>query len=243
MKNSEIAPLITDIKKLSIGYYLKTSSFERLAIKNGFGLIWQQFYTYIVDNRTSFVVDFDHKAWDCHDAFILLIEKLHDTDKKSLHKILFHTLMGFMDWNYDELDFHDIFEDLELIDFPQNWLKELSQKHMDRTRMILDNKKIEKIGCRFDDEITTKGSEILMQKKAEWIRLVEEFELSEVIKQILEYSKGENKVSLRNELINQSSRLNRIQRKAREGIIDIDIENLELNKINKAIIEIIDLIE
>lgn len=243
MQNSRTTPLITDIENLSIGYYLETSSFERLIIKHGFGSIWQQFYEYTRDNRRGIILGHNHKPGDCKDALILLIERLYETEKELLNKILFHIFKGFIDWNYNDLELNEIFEDLNLIDFPEEWLKDLKDTYLEKNRIILDNKKFDKIEEAIDEHIKINDSEILKAKKSEWIRLIEVSELNEAIKQILEYSKLQTKLSLRNEMINQSSRLHRIQKKFREGIIDIDTENLELNKINKAVIEIIDNIE
>jgi hypothetical protein len=122
---------------------------------------------------------------------------------------------------YNEIELNDIFEDLELIDFPEEWLKGLNDKYIDKNRIILDNKKLEAQEVSFKEEIKIKESEILTAKKSEWFRLIETSELNEAIKQILEYSKSQKELPLINELINQSSRLHRIQKNFREGIIDI----------------------
>lgn len=240
MQNSKIVPLTTDIRKLSIGYYLETSEFERLTVVNGFGSIWQQFYDYIKENRRGIIIGHNHKPGDCKNALILLIERLSETEKELLNKILFHTFKGFIEWNRNEVNLNEIFEDLELISFPKAWLDDLRDRFLEKNRIILDYKKLEQVHNKFDTKVKIKKSEILTVEKYEWIRLVEKAELEEVIKRISEYSKTQKNKSLRNEIINQSSRLYRIQKKAREGIIDIDTENREMNKINKAVLEIID---
>lgn len=244
MQNSRIIPLVTDVEKTSIGYYLETSSFERLIVKQGFGSIWQQFYQYIKDKRRVVAIGHNHKPGDCKDAFIFLIERLYETEKELLNKILYHTFKGFIEWNNNEMDLNDILEDLKLIDFPEDWNNDLKQKYLDKTQAILDhNKSLEQIEDESGEEMRIQESELLKVKKSEWIRLIEISELSEVVKQMLEYSKSQENIALRNELINQSSRLHRVQKQFREGIIDIDTENLEINKINKAVLEIIDKIE
>lgn len=242
MRNSKITPLITDIEKLSIGYYMETSTFERLTVKHGFGSIWQQFYEYTRDNRKGIILGHNHKPGDCKKALILLIERLYETERELLNKILFYTISGFIDCNYNELELNDVFEDLEIIKFPEEWLKELNDKYIQKIKIILDNKKLDQVEELINEEKLIKVSEILAAKKSEWIRLIETSELNEAIEQILEYSKSQ-KLPLRNELINLSSRLHRIQKKFREGVVDIDTENLELNKINKSILEIIDKLE
>ena len=242
--DAKIVPLITDIEKIPIGNYLETSKFERLAARNGFGPIWQQFYKHAVDNRSVFMLDYDHKSGDCETALIHLIETSYQNNRDVLHKILYHILKGFIDWNYNEIELNEIFDDLEIIDFPSNLLDELKQRYLDKTRIILDHKKLTEVNDPINDEQKIKKSEVLDAKATEWIRLVSTSELDEVINQMLEYCSYENVNSLLfNELINLSSRLHRIQKKVREGTIDIDTENMEINKINVATIEMIDKIK
>ena len=243
MKNSEIVPLITDIKKLPIGYYLESSDYERLAVKQGFGKIWQQFYKYFEDKRKGRFSDYNSKPGDCKNALILIIERLYETEKDLLNKILYSTFLGYTDWNFNEIDLSEILEDLKLINFPKNWLKNIEDNYLAKNRMALDNKKIDSIGSKLDKEVLIKESEILKANKSEWIRLMSKAKTKEVITQLIDYTINSDLVSIKNELINQSSRFHRIQDKVREGIIDIDTENLEMNKINKAILGLIEKIK
>lgn len=240
MSESKLKPLITDIENISIGYYLETSSFERLSIKNGFDSIWQQFYEYEKENRLGIILGHNHKPGDCKNALILIIKRLFINEKELLNKILYHTFKGFIDWNFNEIDLYNIFEDLQILDFPEDCLKELRQKYIVKNEVILNNKKIAKLEEDLSEDMKIQKSEIISAKKSEWLRLVQTSELEEVIKQLSEYCENNSTKTNRDEVINLSARFYRIQSKVREQIINIDIENRELNKINKAIIEIID---
>jgi len=239
MSESKVRPLITDIKSISIGYYLETSSFERLSIKNGFDSIWQQFYEYEKENRLGIILGHNHKPGDCKNALILIIKRLYVNEKELLHKILYHTFKGFLDWNFNEVNLENIFKDLQLLDFPENWLNELKRKYIAKNEIILKNRKHVELKENLLEGMEIQKGEILAAKKSEWLRLVEISELEETIKQLLEYCKNHPTGTIKDEVTNLSSRFHRIQRRVRKDIIDFDTENRELNKINNIIIQII----
>ena len=64
----KLKPLIADIKKLNIGEYLKSTDFERYAIKNNFESAWDEAYKKAKNSRSFISVDFDHKSYDCENA-------------------------------------------------------------------------------------------------------------------------------------------------------------------------------
>ncbi|MEZ4776003.1 MAG: hypothetical protein R3D00_22690 [Bacteroidia bacterium] len=244
MNKTAITPLITDIKKLPIGPYLATSGFERLIVKNGMGPMWNLFYDTVKKDHRVFILGYDFKPGVCKNTLILIINELFDSDKEILNKILFHVFHGYIEWNYNEIDLSDLFEDLVLIDFPDKWLKELKIKYLNKNQIILKN--IELNGedeGRVNEDLKLTETEIFAANKSVWRKLIEKAKLKDAMKEIIEYAESVKDVKLRDELILQSAMLTHIENKSREGTIDLETESMELRKINKAILEVINNLE
>ncbi|MEZ5040301.1 MAG: hypothetical protein R2828_10425 [Saprospiraceae bacterium] len=234
--------MISDIDNLEIGNFLASSEYERIAIRQGFGDAWQKASRMAQSNRMVFMVGHDHKPGDSKDAFILLMDSFYRTDQDLFDKFVYSSLKGFVNWNYNEIELDNIFEDLKLLEFPGDWLTDLYSIYLEKVRLILNNKKLDaQLNPEdVDEEFLIKENELLKAQKRSWIQQLSKAEIEKVIDQILEYATKTDDSALLEKIINQSSRFHRIKNKVRDGTINFDTETLEVNKVNKALIALIE---
>ena len=81
--------------------------------------------------------------------------------------------------------------------------------------------------------------ESIEKKKIEWIEKISIAETEDVITDMRNFTLKTGNDDLIEEIVNQSQRWHRLQKKIRNNVLDSDKENIESNKINKALIQII----
>lgn len=80
---------------------------------------------------------------------------------------------------------------------------------------------------------------VIEKKRIEWIENISIAKTEDVISDMRSFALKTGNDDLIEEIVNQSQRWHRLQKKIRDNVLDTDKENIESNKINKAIIQII----
>ncbi len=237
--DSKIKPLISDLKKTNIDYYLASSNFERLTVRHGFDSLWDNAFREAERNRSVVWLGEDHKAWDSEEALILLLDRSFRAKRETFDQIVFIIFSGYIDWVENSIEMDDIFSDLEILDFPNDWFNEMKEKYEAKREKIRvrEAKKLkaeEKINERKIDFLA-----ILETKRVEWIDKISMAKTEEAITDLKNFALETKNDDLIEEIVNQSQRWFRLQRKIRDNVLDSDKEQIESNKVNKALLEII----
>lgn len=238
--NSRLRPLISDIDKSGIGYYLVTSNYERIMVFNGFEEVWQEGIKVVDKERRVISLLHDERPYDAEKAFKFIINLFFDHNIGLFYRYLHVTLKGYIEWGDNERDLDDIFKDLMILDFPDNSLTELLELRRKKNTAIKAKKNSEEL-LEADDIIEKR--KVLSEKKLGWSKLIRKAKIEDLIDEICIYSDDSGKPSLREDITNISARYYRVKDKAIAGIIGLDAENLEMNKINKALTDLISKID
>jgi len=71
LPNTKIEPLVNDLKKLNIGYYLISNYFKKYCVKAGIDELWGEVFSEAENNRNYYSVGFNHEP---HDIIIVRIK-------------------------------------------------------------------------------------------------------------------------------------------------------------------------
>lgn len=230
-----LRPLFLDLAKTNINSFLATSFFGRYAIKLGIQDIWdkelkeaEQAQSYITHNSQ---IELSLKA------LFNLLKKCYRIKIQLFYEIVHSILFGYIQWLDEKTDLNDIFKDLEIIEFPENWLFELKQMHLKQS-IIIDARIISKTKRLHNNPLPYKEE---ARKKAEkWVNDLANAKEEELIVELLSFAHKHVLKETTEEIVMQSNRWKRLQKKIRNGTIDLPSEDLESNRINKALLEIIE---
>lgn len=237
--DSKIKPLISDLKETNIDSYLASSNFERLTVRHGFDSLWDYAFREAERNRRVVWLGKDHKKWDSEGALILLLDRAFKENKETFEQLVHVIFSGYINWIENEVDLEDIFSDLEILSFPEDWLNEMIDKHRSKSKeiRIREAKKLKEQDEESQNKIDFLA--ILETKRIEWIDKISMAKTEEAISDLKNFALEIKNDDLIGEIVNQSQRWFGLQRKVRENILDSDKEQIECNKINKALLEII----
>lgn len=241
--DSKLKPLISDLKKTNIDSYLATSIFERLTVKLGFSELWDDVLREAESNRRVFVLGMDHKRGDSERALFTLLDWSFRGERELFDKLVYSILQGYILWVENNTKLEDVFVDLEILHFSKEWLENLRELYSQRIKDIEQKEKLKLEKQELEKVDRIESSAIIKAKKVEWIDKLSRAELEFVLEELKNYAIENSLTHLIKEIVNQSQRWFRLQRKVRDGVIDLDDEQKEANKINKAVLEIISSIE
>lgn len=234
--SADLRPFVSDFMDLPIGEFLTSSTFERNVIKWGFGDIWQVALEK-VENSGILVLGFDMSSSNSKKAFLKIVDTLYSTSREDvLHKFVYNTLITFIEWNQNPFELREVIEDLKLLSFPNEMVDELDRSFQQHIK-ITESRKEKSIQRVDSKQFKISDSEILSIKKNEWINLLSKAKIEQVIEAIISYLKETN--TDQSDIINLSSRYYRLQKKVNDRIINSDEEDVEMNRINKSIVTLI----
>jgi hypothetical protein len=237
--DTQLKPLITDLKELSLGRYLASSLFERVTVKHGFDNIWDNAYEEAKKKYRVMMIGYDMKHLRSEEALYLLIDRSFRADRKFFDNLLNLIIKYYIEWIENEIDLENLFEDLELLKVPTNIIHELRAKYKGKMKIIKEREKVKIIEQEKDPSPKFEYQVIIETKRIEWIDKISMAKIEEVIDDLKSFAMENNDEDLIMEVVNQSQRWYRLQRKVRDNIITLENEQLESNQINKAILSII----
>ncbi len=227
--NPKIKPLYRDLIDLGIGNYLTTIEFDRHCIRNNLQTLWQKALGAWDSENRSFA-SWDTTIYDRENTLRILFNWISKTHHSDINTVVFIIIDGFIDWNNQRFSFDQISEDLELINFPKESIEKLRLK-------------IEKLeeSKKYKNKIINEPekNEFLETNKTEMIDNISKAEIQSVIDELIAYSKKNNLIEIMKEVVNLSSRWNRVKKSFNKGIIEDRDKNLEINKINNELLEIV----
>lgn len=244
--NPKIKTLVTDLKSLSIGKYLKTTEFERNCINIGIENLWHQAYERAKNDRNWFSMNTDHQKYDCEEAMSFILNHLYQRDKVTLSNFLLNMLTGFIEWSNKLVDFKSVFEDLVLIDFQKEKLVDLKgvlekkQVEWDKNEKQVKEKEVKKIK---ETSLNNYPPENLKMNKKKWIKLIAESKLEEVIDEVFEFSEEIEDYHILKDVVIQSSRMSELKMQFNQNVLSDENYRIEKNKIISALIDMINKIK
>lgn len=237
MENIEtkIKPLYRDLKEIRIGEYLKSVDFDRYTISVGLDKIWNSALK--EQNRGNNVVwlGLDTTSYEKEEALGILLNSVIKSSQSDFNYIISKVLTGFIQWNTTKIDLENIFTDLELSDLPLSLIAELREIHEIRSETIssqIETKK-EKVNDKADKK------DLIESKRNDWINLVSKGKIDNALENIKKYTIDTNDLALIKPIVNLSSRWNRVNDDFRSGIIKNEEKELEINKINDSLLDLI----
>lgn len=236
--NSKIKPFISDLRRTNIGDYLASSEFERLAIVKRIDVLWDKVFREAQRNKVCISTD-DKKSSDALEALILLLNSGFRANPYELNEIICIIFSGYIDWMNRPVKMDDIFADLEILDFPSDWLREMRKKYEIKITALNAQQKQQLKVQEKKKQLQIDFLTILSNKRDNWINKIATAKTEEAINDMRDFALKTNHDDLIEEMVNQSQRWFRLQRKIRDGIIGADKEQMECSKINKALLQII----
>lgn len=241
--NSKIKPLISDLEKTNIGSYLASSGFERLTVTEGFDTMWDAFYRVAEKKRRGIFLVKDIKRLNSEYTLVLLLNGAFQQDQEIFYAYVYIIFSGYIDWVKNLVEMEDIFSDLEILDFPIKSLIEMKENYNTKVNEI-KSQEVKRIKVKEkEEENKIDFLAIIKTKKDEWIDKISIAKTEETITELKDFALETKNNDLIGEIINQSQRWHRLQRKIRDNVLDLDKEQIECNKINKALLEIISTLE
>jgi hypothetical protein len=128
---TKIEPLINDLKKLGIGYYLTSDEYKRYLIKVGIDVEWKNHYKSVKKNRGYYSLGMDHDYHDSIGTMIKFLNYYYEYQKESLYNYLYDLIVELKKWSDKEFegsDLNNLILDLEIIEFPNELLSEIKHQ-------------------------------------------------------------------------------------------------------------------
>ena len=128
---TKIEPLINDLKKMGIGYYLTSDEYKRYLIRVGIDVEWKNHYKSVRKKRGYFSSGMDHDYYDSIGTMIKFLNYYHEYQKDSLYYYLFDLIVDLKKWSdkeFEESDLNNLILDLEIIEFPNELLSKIKQQ-------------------------------------------------------------------------------------------------------------------
>ena len=122
-----LEPLVSDLKNLRIGDFLKSNAYKRHLIKIGFEVSWRNAYNKVKANRRFLAVGFDHNYGDSIDTMVFVLNKLYTESRDSFYIYFYGLLSIYTEWSKEDLKIANIIEDLELLNPPQEVIAKIEQ--------------------------------------------------------------------------------------------------------------------
>ena len=166
--NPQIEPFVNCIKKLNIGDYIISDDFKRYCIKNRIEQVWDTAYQKVQEDRRYFSPDIDHAYLDSIAATVVLLNALWQERKEHFYAFSADLLTDFSEWSGQVIDMTEISKDLELLNFPDEYKKnllQLSNKGVPKTEFpkdILDSNLLYDYLIKMDDSINSKDYKLTL---------------------------------------------------------------------------------
>ena len=116
----KIEPLISDLKSLKMGDFLKSIDYKRYLVQVGLEESWRNAFNYVKQNRGYFAVDLDHDYFDSLDAMVVILNHLFTNDRENFFLFICDLLLTYTEWSKQDLNTKNIITDLQLLTPPQN---------------------------------------------------------------------------------------------------------------------------
>ncbi|MCA0238727.1 MAG: hypothetical protein LCH81_20305 [Bacteroidetes bacterium] len=243
MKDIEpkIKPLYRDLKELNIGIYLASTDFDRYAIISGIEDIWiKAIEAYDRESSVIFITTTDMTPWDREEALRILMNWTIRSSQPDFNSILFTILSGFIEWNNKLISLEKIYEDLKLAGFPHSKIEALSKVHSNRQDIIKNiNLSFEKIEVSSKVQDDSKSKKFIESKKTAWIEQIAKGDVEATLDDIKNYAQEKKDNNIIKLIINLSSRWYRNKQSYNKGLIKNEEKEMEINKVNEALVDLI----
>lgn len=139
--NTQINPLIEDLKKLNLIDFLKSSSFERVLVKHKADTLWQQLSLNAEVETYMFRITDKKDEASIEYTFRKLINTLFTKYEDSFYEFLTNTLTNIKKYKGEPIDLSEIIEDIELLSPSKETLealKQLGQDYNEPTKVSME---------------------------------------------------------------------------------------------------------
>lgn len=123
--NTQIEPLIKDLKGLGLRDYLKSSTYKRFLVKNSLDAFWKQCYDHSQSENNVFAFGMDMEGWYCEDAFTVMLDQYFGQAKNIFFPLVLEILQSFKQFKKTPIDLSEIIADIEILSPPQEILDRL----------------------------------------------------------------------------------------------------------------------
>ncbi len=235
----KIKPLYRDLRGLNIGIYLASVDFDRHCLKHGLETLWQMAIKANADEkRRMFLVQPYGPYNDKENALRILLNLTFKSALNDFFSIVEIILSGFIISLNKIQNFDNIFEDLNLINFPSEKVDELQKIHFEYQAKI-GAIEFSKHQIKEKDEEFPQPKIFLESKKTAWIEMIAKADIQSVLEDMINYATVNKEITLMKQIVNLSSRWYSISQSDHNGTVSIDDKSREINKINNSLIDLI----
>ncbi len=227
-----LKPLIQELKATRIKYYLASTEFDRLCNEKKIEEVWDSFIKEAEESSKSFILGFDHKAFDSENALISLLHHAFlKEDRKFFDWVICFVLIGFLKWSKEEVGLSNIFRDLKHLNVNEGYRVELKQGY-DIHKAI--HQKAEEIEIKKKPIIIKEKLLSFENKRKIWKKAIAKAEIENVVNEIIESG-----IDNEDDFIALSGRWNSLQNKYHKGVMKEEDVTIENNKIIHALLSLI----
>lgn len=134
--NTKIQPLIEDVGRIIPGKFLVTTEYKRWLVEKDLDEVWAQCVHYIKENRSYFIMGYDHDANDAKEALGYLLNLIFEKQKGKLPAFLLSLLQFYAEEKSEYVEISDIKKDLLAAGYSQEDVtaldKILTPKHIEK---------------------------------------------------------------------------------------------------------------
>ncbi|MEM9921954.1 MAG: hypothetical protein AAF990_27865 [Bacteroidota bacterium] len=262
---SALRLFLRSLKMQNVKDFLVTDTFNRFLIKKGFDATWNLYFL-DAQRRGPYGMTEDQKTRAIlgESALSNLLTDLYNSTnnktkalltKPNLRKLpiyvefkdfLFDLLTVFIHWKIDFSTFHNVFEDLALCNFPKPLLEELKEQVQLKQLIPTSTQATPPSKPTQAPQPTNKAHpkpparpKKIVVDQAKLIELVSQHKLDEVIKTLLDLAKRSGNTTHLKTAVNLSARWRRIKEKEQRNLISTREADIEINKINEGMIDLI----
>lgn len=140
--NTQINPLIEDLKNLNLIDFLKSSSFERILVKHKADKLWEQIgKNAVIENQVNSFFKHTKDETDIECAFRRLIDTLFTNSQNLFYEFLIDMITRIKKYKKESIDLSEIIEDIEVLSPPEDTLealKQLGQDYKEPTKVPME---------------------------------------------------------------------------------------------------------
>lgn len=184
----------------------------------------------------------DHQKYDTEEAMSLILNLFFQQEKESFNIFLSKMLEGFVKWSKVSINMKSVFEDLALVNFPDEKitaLKEILEQKQIEWKESEKSEKQSKVEKAKVPAIKNYPPEKLKANKKKWIKLIAASKLEEVIEEIFEFSEEIEDYHILKDVVLQSSRMTELKMQFNQNVLSDESYRIEKNKIISALIDMI----
>ncbi|MBL7967569.1 MAG: hypothetical protein JNK09_11260 [Prolixibacteraceae bacterium] len=123
----KLEPLISDLKELRIGDFLKSIEFKRYCISIGIEETWRNKLRMVETNRLYFSTGLDHESVDSIEVLVSILNQLYRVNELTFFDFVYEFLTKYTEWAKEDIDIKEITIDLNLLSAPSDIIEKIKK--------------------------------------------------------------------------------------------------------------------